>query len=77
MDDGHKDRKNFIFSTNSYKLKEVKLLKKVLKENFNLDCTIQQHKINQYRINIITKSVPHFKNLVLPYFHESMKYKLI
>nr|YP_010130213.1 LAGLIDADG endonuclease [Clavaria fumosa]QPZ51115.1 LAGLIDADG endonuclease [Clavaria fumosa] len=77
MDDGHKDRNNFIFNTNSYTLKEVELLKLVLKENFSLDCTIQQHKINQYRLNIRTKSVPHFKELVNPYFYDSMKHKLI
>ena len=31
---------------------------------------------NQYRIKIRTKSVPLFKELVSPFFHESMLYKL-
>src|ERR1700730_6229137 len=77
QDDGHKDRNNFILNTNSYTLEEVELLKLILKENFNLDCTIQQDKINQYKLNIRSKSVPYFKELVTLYFHETMKYKLL
>lgn len=78
MDDGNRDRNNFILNTNSYTLNEVELLSSVLKEKFNLDCTLQKHSKdkNQYRINIRTKSVPLFKELVLPYFHDSMIYKL-
>ena len=78
MDDGHKDRNNFIFNTNSYTLHGVELLSSVLTEKFNLDCTLHKHSKdkNQYRINIRTKFVPLFKELVSPYFHDSMKYKL-
>ena len=79
MDDGNKkSNNNFIFNTNSYTLKEVELLSSVLKEKFNLDCSIQRHNKNkeQFRIYIKSKSIVHFKNLVSPYFHESMLYKL-
>jgi len=80
MDDGSKDRNNLVLSTNSYTLWELEvLINKVLKDQFNLDCTIHKHcKIkDQYRINIRTKSVPKFKELVFPYFHDSMRYKLV
>jgi hypothetical protein len=77
MDDGNKERNNFIFNTNSYTLQEVELLSLVLKDQFNLDCTIQNRKdTNQYKLNIRTKSVPLFKSIISPYFHESMRYKL-
>ena len=78
MDDGNKSRNNFIFNTNSYTLQEVELLSSVLKDKFNLDCTLQKYSTNknQYRVNIRTKSVPLFKTLVSPYFHDSMRYKL-
>ena len=79
MDDGNKvNNNNFIFNTNSYTYKEVELLSTVLKEKFNLDCSIQRHNKNkeQFRIYIKSKSIVHFKNLVFPYFHESMLYKI-
>ena len=79
MDDGNKvNNNNFIFNTNSYTFKEVELLSTVLKEKFNLDCSIQRHNKNkeQFRIYIKSKSIVHFKNLVSPYFHESMLYKI-
>jgi len=78
MDDGSKSRNNFIFNTNSYTLQEVEFLSSVLKDKFNLDCTIQKYNKdkNQYRISIRIKSVPLFKSIVSPYFHDSMKYKL-
>ena len=81
MDDGSKKSNNFILNTNSYTLTEVELLSSVLKTKFNLDSTIQKKHSpkgdkNQYIICIRTKSVPLFKELVLPYFHDSMKYKL-
>jgi LAGLIDADG DNA endonuclease family len=77
MDDGYKNRNSFLLSTNSYTLSSVELLSSVLKNKFDIDSTIHQFNTNQYKISIRTKSVPHFKELVAPYFHDSMKYKLI
>jgi LAGLIDADG DNA endonuclease family len=77
IDDGslHSRGNSFILSTNSFTFKEVKLLVSVLKDKFNLDCSIHKQG-NQYRIYIISKSMPLFRGLVTPYFHESMIYKL-
>jgi hypothetical protein len=78
MDDGGKHNKNnFILCTNSFTLEEVQLLIKVLKDNFDLNCTIHKSKENQYRIYILKDSMEKFRTLVTPYFHESMMYKLI
>lgn len=79
MDDGNKKgNNNFIFNTNSYTLDEIELLKSVLLNKFNLDCSIQKHNKDkeQYRIYIKSKSILCFKKLVNPYFHDSMLYKL-
>jgi len=69
----------FRFSTNSYKKEEVILLIKILKENFDLDCSLQLAKKDkdQYIIYVKYNSMEQFRNIVTPYFHESMKFKLI
>ena len=78
MDDSSKTRTGFRLSTHSYTKDENLLLIKILKDKFDLECTLHlTGNINQYRIYIKTKSMPNFKNLVSPYFHESMMYKLI
>ena len=45
MDDGNKSRNNFYLNTDSYTLSEVELLIKVLKSNFDLNCTYHKRKI--------------------------------
>lgn len=75
MDDGAKLGSGFTLCTDSYSLTDVELLIKALNDNFNLKCTIHKSK-NNYRIYILSKSVDKFKDLVSPYFHDSMKYKL-
>ena len=44
MDDGTKEGSGFIFCTDPFTLDEVELLVKVLKENFNLNCTIHNYR---------------------------------
>jgi hypothetical protein len=77
MEDGTKRKNGFIFCTDSYTLNEIELLIKVLKENFDLNCTSQKVTgKDQYRIYIKSESMDKFRFLVTPYFHESMMYKL-
>ena len=54
MDDGTKSGSGFTLCTDSYSLTEVELLIKTLKENFNLDSTIQKSKVN-HRIYIFNE----------------------
>ena len=75
MDDGSKLGSGFTLCTDSYSLTSVELLIKTLKDNFNLNCTIHKFNVN-YRIYILNESMDIFKELVKPYFHESMIYKL-
>lgn len=76
MDDGCKSKNAFYLNTDSFTLDEVELLIKVLKQNFDLNCTHQIRGINQYRIYIKTDSMKNFRFLVTPHFHSSMMYKL-
>lgn len=75
MDDGANRDSGFILCTDSFSLSEVELLIKVLKSNFDLNCTIHNSN-NKNRIYVKKDSISKFKNIVSPYFHESMQYKL-
>lgn len=76
MDDGNKTGTGFRLNTQSFSKDENLLLIKILKDNFDLDCTLNTNSKNQHRIYILTKSMNKFKDLVSPYFHKSMLYKL-
>lgn len=76
MDDGSKTGAGFRLNTNSFTKDQNYFLIKVLKDKFDLDCTLNLHSKDQYRIYISAKSMDKFRDLVSPYFHESMMYKL-
>jgi len=50
MDDGTKNGPGFIFCIYSYTLSEVELLIKVLKDKFELNCSLQIHRKDQKKI---------------------------
>lgn len=78
MDDGCKVGNGLKLSTNSFSYSDCTLLVKVLFDNFNLKSSIQSAgKPNQYIIYIFTESMPLLREIVLPYVHPSMKYKLV
>jgi hypothetical protein len=76
MDDRAKKGHGFILCTNSYTFSEVELLIKVLKSNFDLNCTIHKQGEDLHRIYILPDSMDKFRSLVPPHFHSSMMYKL-
>ena len=79
MDDGATS-KSVRISTNNFTLEEVELLVQMFKTKFDLDCTVQklfkskENPSNKYSIKVA--SFPRLKELVLPYMHPSMMYKL-
>ena len=82
MDDGTSDRSGFILHTNSFNKEEVSLLFKVLADKFDLNCSLHTRKKTiqtkeAYTIYIKSGSYNKFINLVSPYFHPSMNYKLV
>lgn len=77
MDDGGWTNYGIRIATNSFKLKEIELLQDVLKSKYNLETTIQKIYIrDQYSLYIKKQSVDKLRNIVGPYIHFSMLYKL-
>jgi LAGLIDADG DNA endonuclease family. len=77
MDDGGKVDQGLKLSTNSFSYSDCNLLIKVLHENFNIKASVQSTGVyNQYNIYIWKESMPLLREIVLPYVHSSMKYKL-
>jgi hypothetical protein len=76
MDDGNKTGTGFRLNTQSFTKIENLLLIQILKNKFDLDCSLHSTGNNQQRIYIKTISMLKFKDLVSPYFHESMLYKI-
>lgn len=77
-DDGGKVSQALKLSTNSYTYSECLFLVSVLYDNFKLKASVQSAGvIDQYHIYIWKESMPLLREIVLPYVHSSMKYKLI
>lgn len=77
MDDGGWTKYGVRIATNDFKLTEVEFLIKVLKNKFNLDCTIQYLKdIDRYSIYIKSSSILTLREWIVPYLHSSMLYKV-
>lgn len=76
-DDGCWVKSGVRIASNSYTFKENEFLVQIMKENFGLICTIQKiQKINQYSIYIRNQSIPKLREIISPYMHYSMLYKL-
>lgn len=77
MDDGGWANPGVIISTNSFSLEEVQILSNILRNKFNLDCTVKKiGMIDKYSIYIKGSSVPTLRKWVLAHIHYSMHYKL-
>lgn len=77
MDDGSKTGNGLKLSSNSFTYLDCIKLSQVLFDNFNLKASIQSAGVpNQYIIYIWKESMPLLREIVKPYVHPSMKYKL-
>jgi LAGLIDADG DNA endonuclease family len=84
MDDGGWVDYGVRISTNAFSYVEVDILCKILKENFELDTTIQKlskpkkynSTVDKYSIYIRANSIQKLRTIVLPFIHPSMLYKL-
>ena len=85
MDDGGwvAGSKSVRISTNNFTLHEVELLGQMLKTKFNLDCTVQKlskgkldSSKDKYSLYFKVATLPRLRELVVPYMHPSMLYKL-
>ena len=85
MDDGGwvSGSKSVRIATNNYTKEEVELLKNIIETKFGLHCTVQllskaggNRPNDKHSLYFKVVSLPKLKELVLPYIHPSMKYKL-
>ena len=79
MDDGGKSHyKQTILHTRFYTKSEVELLKETLFKNFGLTSRLEEKSKDQWILYIqVKQDVKHkLSNLVKPYMHDSMLYKL-
>ena len=76
MGDGTFNGITLLLCTDSYTIKEVVLLINVLIIKYEIHCTIRYYNQHYPRIYILKKSLPKMRQVVLPYMHSSMLYKL-
>lgn len=76
MGDGSSREYGLTLCTDSYSLPDVIRIMNVLIMRYGLNCSAQLRRGQQYRIYISSKSMPRLKEIVGPYTHESMSYKL-
>lgn len=76
MDDATKHRTGLLICTEAYSKEEVLILTQVLKDNFDLDCSLWKRGGIGYRIYVQAHSMDNLRSLVRPYFVPSMMYKL-
>jgi uncharacterized membrane protein YgcG len=76
MDDGCWIGKSGVrIATNCFNIEEVKFLRNMLINIYKLNCTIQNID-DRYSIYITKESIPKLRNILLPFMHNSMRYKL-
>ena len=75
MCDGTRSGKGITLQTQSYTVKECVFIISILIYKFNLKCSIHMQR-NQPTIYISSRSMKKLTPLILPYFCDSMKYKL-
>jgi hypothetical protein len=76
-DDGCWVKSGVRIACNSFTLKEVEYLVEIINKNFGLMSNVQNiNTINQYSIYIQSKSIFKLIDIVSPFMHNSMLYKL-
>lgn len=79
MDDGSlksKQHKARILNTKGFTKPEVERLIKALQDNFGLKSQVRKQP-EGYQIMILAESAEKFAQIIKPYLHDSMKYKLV
>lgn len=75
MDDGSKSRTSIYLNTQQFSLEEQKLLQKMLKEQWEIETTLNKDK-HYWRIRIRAGSIKKFVSLIKPYLLPTFYYKL-
>ena len=76
MGDGVAKATGLVLCTDSYSIEDTIRLLNVLIIRYKFDCTLRISRKNQYRIYIRQNSMSSLVNIVSPYMHNSMLYKV-
>ena len=76
MGDGVATKTGLVICTDSYSIKDTVRLMNVLMIRYRLNCTLRVAKKDQYRIYIQQNSMASLVNIVSPYMHSTMLYKV-
>ena len=77
MDDGGKLTSGLKIATNNFSFNEVEILALILIKKYNLKTSIiKSGALNQYNLYISKKSMKDLVEIIRPYLHTSMYYKL-
>ena len=77
MDDGGKAYSGLKIATKRFSLDEVENLANILRKKYNLKTSvIKTGALNQYNLYISKTSMKDLVEIIKPYFHSSMYYKL-
>lgn len=77
MDDGGATQYGLKIATNNFTVQDTQLLCDILNRKYNLEAKVNSAGYpNQYVIYIPSRSMPILSNIVGPYMHPSMYYKL-
>ena len=74
MDDGYCDKKAAYFCTHSFDSQSLKHLQKILL-GYGLESGLIVDR-SHYKIRLLVKSTPRFIQLIVPFMHSSLLYKL-
>jgi hypothetical protein len=76
MGDGVAKTTGLVLCTDSYSIQDTVRLLNVLIIRYKLECTLRTSRENQYRIYIRQNSMASLFNIVSPYMHYTMLYKV-
>jgi recombination protein RecA len=77
QDDGSRCKnRGLAIHTNCFSLEEVEICCSFLKNRYSIKCNPQQRKKNQYVIFFSNATSKNFAEMILPWVHPSMRYKL-
>ena len=79
MDDGSLKsvrHRSYVIHTLGYQRNELERAQKAILDLFGIKCKLHRQKDKHWRLYVISESANRFKELIAPYVHPSMKYKL-
>lgn len=77
QDDGYRSRSNYVLCTQSFTKKECDKLCTIINSTYSFNSYSKNYNKAQYIIIIPAKEISNFNDIILPYIHESMLYKII